>query len=224
MKITALAQLVRLYAECRGVTSTAKLAELTGYSERSIWKAKAELRDSEAGCTLNPSSVNHSSVHPEPECTNPEPECSPLACAHDAPELFEEIKNPIVPKNSREHGTNPRANGTNPRAKRKQPRLIEPERFDEFWNVYPRKIGKGQARNAWAKAVGKVEDAQTIVDGAKAQAKTLASKGEFCPHPSTWLNGERWADETAINGRAKLTDEQLANMTQADVIRMMRAH
>src|SRR6056300_1721442 len=39
MKITALAQLVRLYAECRGVTSTAKLAELTGYSERSIWKA-----------------------------------------------------------------------------------------------------------------------------------------------------------------------------------------
>lgn len=24
----------------------------------------------------------------------------------------------------------------------------------------------------------------------------MAKGAEFCPHPATWLNGERWADET----------------------------
>lgn len=67
-RLSALAQLVALYAECKGVTAAAKLAELTGYSERAIWKARAELRFTEPECTLNHSSVNHDSVQPEPEC------------------------------------------------------------------------------------------------------------------------------------------------------------
>lgn len=68
-RLSALAQLVALYAECKGVTAAAKLAELTGYSERAIWKARAELRFTEPECTLNHSSVNQSAVHPEPECS-----------------------------------------------------------------------------------------------------------------------------------------------------------
>lgn len=62
MKRTALAQLVEMYAECRGVTSTKELADATGYSQRAIRKAKAEL-----GCR------NHSSAGtpvPELECRN----------------------------------------------------------------------------------------------------------------------------------------------------------
>lgn len=41
---TALAQLVELYAE-KGVTSTTELVDMTGYSRRQIWRAKAEISD-----------------------------------------------------------------------------------------------------------------------------------------------------------------------------------
>lgn len=42
-RLTALAQLVQMYAECRGITSTAEIAAATGYTDRAIRKAKAEL-------------------------------------------------------------------------------------------------------------------------------------------------------------------------------------
>lgn len=72
--------------------------------------------------------------------------------------------------------------------------------FDEFWQAYPRKTDKGNARKAWAKAIKKREP-QAIIAAATAYA---ASKPEprFTAHPSTWLNGERWDDQplTLING------------------------
>lgn len=70
--------------------------------------------------------------------------------------------------------------------------------FDRFWDVYPRKVGKGAARTAWAKAVLKVDDPDVIVDAATVQAATvLAGSDRFTPHPTTWLNQERWTDDVA---------------------------
>jgi hypothetical protein len=73
MKITALAQLVELYAECRGVTSTKELAELTGYTDRAIRKAKAELQ-----CRNQSSERNQNAGTRVPKA---EPQCRPLARA-----------------------------------------------------------------------------------------------------------------------------------------------
>ena len=70
------------------------------------------------------------------------------------------------------------------------------DEFDSFWKLYPRREGKGQARRAWAGALGKV-DADTILRGLERQAKSLAAKErQFIKLPSTWLNGECWTDET----------------------------
>lgn len=69
--------------------------------------------------------------------------------------------------------------------------------FDEFWSVYPRRVGKGQARKAWASAMKKT-DASTIIAGAARFASSSASSElKFVPYPATWLNGERWDDEEA---------------------------
>ena len=74
-RITALAQLVALYAECRGVTSTAELVAATGYTERAIRKAKAELgcRNQGAAGTRVPEpqcrTRNQGAVS-EPQCRN----------------------------------------------------------------------------------------------------------------------------------------------------------
>jgi hypothetical protein len=71
--------------------------------------------------------------------------------------------------------------------------------FDRFWNLYPRKIGKGAARKAWATAVKRAEEgAMSILGGITVQTSLdrfdTREGGRFIPHPSTWLNGDRWLD------------------------------
>lgn len=69
------------------------------------------------------------------------------------------------------------------------------EDFERFWATYPRRIGKGQARKAWATAIKRGTDPERIIEAA---GRFTAARGnqdpKFTPHPSTWLNGERWGD------------------------------
>lgn len=68
------------------------------------------------------------------------------------------------------------------------------EDFDRFWAAYPRRIAKGQARKAWAKAI-KAADPERIIERAGRFAAQRGNEDpKFTPHASTWLNGERWAD------------------------------
>lgn len=67
--------------------------------------------------------------------------------------------------------------------------------FDGWYATYPRHVGKGQARKAY-RAARKKADAATLLAGAAAAAARYAgSEEQFIPHPSTWLNGERWLDQ-----------------------------
>ena len=65
--------------------------------------------------------------------------------------------------------------------------------FADFWSNYPRKIGKGAALKAYKKALTKT-DAETILKAVKGYP--WSSDREFIPHASTWLNAERWTDDT----------------------------
>ena len=64
--------------------------------------------------------------------------------------------------------------------------------FDLFWEAYPRKVGKGAAAKAWRGAVKKAS-ADEIVSAVK--RFSWPDDKQFIPHPATWLNAERWADE-----------------------------
>ena len=67
--------------------------------------------------------------------------------------------------------------------------------FDEFWNLYPRKVGKQAAAKAFAKA-RKSTDADVILRGVAVLTRQVQGKDpQFTPHASSWLNGERWLDE-----------------------------
>ena len=70
------------------------------------------------------------------------------------------------------------------------------ELFNEFWDVYPKHLQKGEARKAFFKAVNRVGDADTILDGARRMAAdpNLPVK-QFIPYPATWLNRDGWDDE-----------------------------
>lgn len=79
--------------------------------------------------------------------------------------------------------------------------------FVQFWQAYPRKVGKGQARTAFKAARKKV--ALPVLLAALAEQAPRWSEPQFIPHPATWLNGERWEDAAPAgrNGSAGLSDD-----------------
>lgn len=67
--------------------------------------------------------------------------------------------------------------------------------FDQFWSVYPRRVGKGTARKAFERAIRDWSIAE-VLDGAKRLAEDPNLPDvQFIPHPSTWLNREGWTDD-----------------------------
>ena len=73
--------------------------------------------------------------------------------------------------------------------------------FEEFWNLYPRKLAKKKAEESFKKAM-KVADFKDILGGLKKYLTVWAGKeAEFIPHAATWLNQHRWEDE--VNPIAK---------------------
>lgn len=69
--------------------------------------------------------------------------------------------------------------------------------FDEFWQAYPRKVGQGAARAAFALATTDTP-ATTIVAGLVATLPELQNVDpKFIPHPAKWIADERWTDTAA---------------------------
>lgn len=72
------------------------------------------------------------------------------------------------------------------------------ESFKSFWNAYPRRIGKGAAFRAWKRIKPDEGTVSTILNALKCQKgleQWQKEGGQFIPHPTTWLNQERWNDE-----------------------------
>lgn len=68
-------------------------------------------------------------------------------------------------------------------------------RFDEFWETYPRKVGKDKAKTKYTAAT-KRADEQTIIDGAHRLANDPnLPEPKYIPHPTTWLERGGWNDE-----------------------------
>lgn len=73
--------------------------------------------------------------------------------------------------------------------------------FDEFWKVYPRRVGKLSAVKAYKRAL-RVTTPDRIIDGAKAYAKKRAGEdATYTKHPATWLNGGCWDDDVYKPGQ-----------------------
>lgn len=80
--------------------------------------------------------------------------------------------------------------------------------FEQFWNVYPKKIGKGAARKAWEHKHPQLEVVLAAVTAQIGFPEWQRDRGRFIPHPATWLNQERWCDQphTGNGTRASLNE------------------
>jgi len=79
---------------------------------------------------------------------------------------------------------------------------ITSSQFEEFWRLYPRKVDKGNALTRWNSICHKpTKQRPTWRDIKKAiiyQSKSDRWQDpKFIPHPTTWLNNNRWMDDPA---------------------------
>lgn len=66
--------------------------------------------------------------------------------------------------------------------------------FDEFWSLFPKKVGKKPAKKLWDRLSAEVQ--RTIL--ADLPKRKLGQKWQehtYIEHPTTYLNQERWEDE-----------------------------
>ena len=69
-------------------------------------------------------------------------------------------------------------------------------KFEDFWNIYPRKVDKKRARLSFKRLSKKVQD--ECIEGVRNYIKQIEIKGtekQYIKHPSTFINGENWEDE-----------------------------
>jgi len=64
--------------------------------------------------------------------------------------------------------------------------------FDEFWNAYPIKTGKGAAEKSWKKEKPNIDLVLKALVWQQDSKKWLDG---FIPNPSTYINQKRWLDE-----------------------------
>jgi hypothetical protein len=66
--------------------------------------------------------------------------------------------------------------------------------FEEFWEVYPRHVGKQEARRKFTLAA-RTTDPAVIIAGARQYRDDPRRKPDYTKHPATWLHQGCWTDE-----------------------------
>lgn len=99
----------------------------------------------------------------------------------------------VILANPEETQSKPRE--TQPKANQNQNQNSTSVGFTEFWQAYPRKVGKGAAEKAWAKANPDLQAVLTALAWQTKQDGWTKDGGAFIPHPGTYLNQRRWEDE-----------------------------
>jgi hypothetical protein len=105
---------------------------------------------------------------------------------------------------------------------------ISPNGFDDFWNMYPNKVGKVKAHQSWVKINPDEELRNKIMVALANHRKSvqwIKDGGEFIPHPTTWLNQRRWEDQLRsiqpevdpnIENKMKIKKKQMRDMAEAE--------
>ena len=78
---------------------------------------------------------------------------------------------------------------------------VQERAFAAWYHAYPRHVGQKPARLAWLKLNPDPALVDTIMIATARYAESKAGvEFRFIAHPVTWLNGERWTDETLPAG------------------------
>jgi hypothetical protein len=90
---------------------------------------------------------------------------------------------------------------TSPKSKWTDAHIDADPHFVAFWEAYPRKTDKGHARRAWLRRLREGVPPERLTGAAQAFREDPKRPREmrFVPHPTTWLNGERFGDYADVD-------------------------
>lgn len=101
--------------------------------------------------------------------------------------------------------------------------------FDQFWNIYPKKKSKGQARKTWdsllkQKKLPELSILLNAIAAQKAGHDWQKDGGKYIPYPSTWLNSEGWEDEIISHNsnQDQIRPKSVRDVKDIDQIRMAK--
>jgi hypothetical protein len=87
---------------------------------------------------------------------------------------------------------------------------LVPSRFDEFYNKYPKKVGRKQAQKAWDNLKPLPALINRIVDDVEKRVSLGdwdLNRKQYIPNPSTYLNGQKWEDDIIPGTQVKPTTD-----------------
>ena len=92
--------------------------------------------------------------------------------------------------------------------------LVAPQAsgFDRFWQAYPRRQSKKDARKAWDTinpSAALVETILTALTWQVKQPQWTKDDGAYVPYPASWLRAERWDDECPASLRSARLGERV---------------
>lgn len=70
--------------------------------------------------------------------------------------------------------------------------------FPEFWDAFPRKQNKPDAKKAWQQTINARPSLSVLISAIVEQSKTEQWIRGFIPLPGSWLRGHRWQDELTV--------------------------
>jgi hypothetical protein len=70
--------------------------------------------------------------------------------------------------------------------------------FNQFWEAYPKKVGRDAALKSWEKVNPPIDDVIYSLAWQKQSEQWHKNNGQFIPNPSTYLNQGRWKDEMPV--------------------------
>lgn len=71
--------------------------------------------------------------------------------------------------------------------------------FDIFWNEYPKKKKKEDARKAWNTIRPNIEVVLKALEWQKKSPEWFKQAGQFIPYPASWIRSHSWEDQPSIS-------------------------
>lgn len=127
--------------------------------------------------SLNPLSRVHASVLRELDRYQIKGLTNPLERVKDKDKVKDKVKDSLR-KNKQQKGQN--------------------QDFLDFWQEYPKKVGKGDAARKWDQIKPDINLKTKILRAVFKQQKNpnwQKEGGQYIPNPATWLHQERWEDQ-----------------------------
>lgn len=99
----------------------------------------------------------------------------------------------------------------------------EIDSFEIFWALFPKKVGKELARQAFKRVDVPLSTLKAAIAQQQNSIQWSRENGQYIPNPDTWLSERRWEDELPMLSGGSIQASGIMGDAERDAIRRMLA-